>query len=146
MARETFGGSTSGFAELEAALLQLEKKVATKLGASATRKGAKVVQAAVRAAAPVSDIEEGAPRGNGRTQAKISKHVVIKKGRSSVTGGIVYLVGTGHAFQSIFVERGTIHQPARPFAVPAFERAAAHAISTIATELKKGIEKKVGTV
>jgi len=146
----TFQGSTSGFAELEAALEALLPKDATSAGRSACRAGAKVIQAALRAAAPVSDIEEGAlrPTGKGKTiaHAKISQHISIKKGTSSASGGIVYLVGTGHAFHAIFQERGTIHEPARPFAVAAFERAAPAAIEAIGAILKKQIEKKGGTV
>lgn len=145
MARSTFGGTTSGWAELNDALLKLQEGMAQKVGQTAVRKGAHVVQHAIEEAAPESDIAEGEMHSK-RPHAKIKNHVSIKKGKSGVANSIVYMIGTGKAFHSIIVERGTIHAAAKPFAVPAFEKVAPVVGATVAEWLRKGIIKRGGSV
>jgi len=136
-----FGGglTTAGFDQLERNLRALGTTQATKIGNSATRKGAKHMEAALRSAAPVGPRADGTAVGQ-RTHAKISSNIKVKKGRSKAgPQSIVYVVHTGNAFHSIFVERGTIHQPAQPKFGRAFGSAAQGALNIIVNDLQRGI-------
>ena len=140
MARRTSGVGAWGFDELEKNLAALGEEVATKVGQTANRRAAKIIENALRAASPDGPRGEGEKVGN-RTHTKIKNNIKTKKGRSKEDQAVVNLVHTGRAFHALFYERGTIHQPARPTFVPAFEAAAPQALKAIENELEKGIAR-----
>jgi HK97 gp10 family phage protein len=139
--RVTSTSHVSGLADLERAMLALSKDVATKIGASAIRKGAKIQQWAVIAAAPDGPTPEGAPQGKtGRPHLKIKNNVKVRKGRSKNSESVSMLVNVD-AFQSVFIERGTVHMQAQPFAARAIEASHQDALNAVIETLEKGIAR-----
>ena len=131
-------GSIRGAAELERALTQLGKTVASKIIQASVRAGGKPVVEAIRAAAPSSSIADGAQIGS-KVHHKIKSNIKIKKAKSKGTDTATILVHTGLAFHALFLERGTIHMAPRPFAKAALDRAAPIALAKIGAELEKRI-------
>lgn len=135
-------GFVRGFDELERNLRALGPEVATRIGNTATRKAAKVMESAFKGAAPDGTRGEGEKVG-GRTHHKIKNSLKVKKGRSK--GGpdaTVYVVHTGAAFHSLFIEKGTSKMTAKPWMGDAFGANVQTALNAIAKELERGIARK----
>lgn len=146
MATFMSGNGLKGFAELEQRLAQLANEAsATKMGVSATRKAAKVVQEAIIAAAPDGPKAEGDSDGKRGAHAKIKEHIRVKKGRGRTPNTAVMLVHTGDAYHALFQERGTIHIAPRPFMGPAFARSKDAALATMSSELERLLDRAART-
>lgn len=138
-------GSIRGAAELERALTQLGKTVASKIIQASVRAGGKPVVDAIKANAPASAIADGAQVGS-KIHHKIKNNIKIKKGKSKGTDTATVLVHTGLAFHALFLERGTIHMAPKPFMKAALDSAAPIALARIGTELEKRIASAIRTL
>jgi HK97 gp10 family phage protein len=144
----TTGGALQGtpqlVANLNALAAALGDGATTKLGAQAVRAGAKPILNAAKAGAPVGPRPEGTPikrRTFVQTHHKISTSLVIKKGKSKLKDAVTYMIGTGHAFHAIFVDRGTVYQHAQPFMERALAASKDEALNAMADTLSKGIAR-----
>jgi HK97 gp10 family phage protein len=132
-----------GAAEIERVLKRLPQEVARKELTGAVMDGANIVRRAWRDAAPVRTDATPKPigkGGRGRLPGFLKANIrrgVVKFSDASVT----VAVGTGRAFYAFFREFGTRHQPAVPWARPAWENAAPAALAQIGISLGKRVER-----
>jgi HK97 gp10 family phage protein len=122
---------------------------------SALRKGAVVIrkEAALNLARAVEALD---PEDEGRSTGLLLKNLVVTRGKAPTGGnGERYLVRVrrksykrkGAPVTTLksaqLLEYGSSQQPAEPWLRPAFQTKAREAISTIETELVKGIDRVV---
>lgn len=144
----------SGFKELDALLGQFPKEVGEKVLASATLAGATVIKNAIVAAAPMRHDNEAKRMKKGqafpvRLPGNLKRSVAVRRDRFT-NQSVKYVVGLfAKGFYGRFVEFGTRHAPAHPFARPAVDGAAETAIAKIRDALAQKIvaaaEKLAGT-
>lgn len=128
-----------GLENLDKMLRQLpsniEKRVLQSAVTSAIREGRK-------------EIKKSTPRGAKQSPASkkygaLRTNLRVKRLRRTEKNEKASRVDTGRAFWAVFYEKGTRHQPARPFFEPAFKRAEGAIIKKLAERIKAGIEREV---
>jgi len=145
------GFTVEGLEDLEAALLKLEKKVATKALKAALSKSGRPILAAAKAKVKIVSGGLRASLGQrtvagkyanfaslyvGTTRSESKKAVELANvGRSKKIRGVWY----GH-----IVELGYGRQAPQPFLRPALESTQRQAVEIFARELKKGIDSVAG--
>lgn len=118
-----------GVTEIQRALKQLEKKVASKITRQALRKGIKEVAKKVKADTPKGE------SGQLKKQVKVK---AAKRSRNKI--GVNVVTTSPDAFYGSFVELGTSKQPAQHYQKGAFDKTADKALEIILRKLKAGIE------
>lgn len=127
-----------GAFELERMLRQLpqkvENKVLQKAVTSAAREGRKIIRAA-------------APRGDGssvnsKKYGTLRKNIRVIRLRRVGNGERAARIDTGNAFWGYIYEKGSRHQPARPWFEPAFHTAQEKMLSVLLKTVAAGIEKE----
>lgn len=126
-----------GIAELDAALSEIGREVATKIGHRAFKASADYLKQVWVVAAPYqpTPTENNARYGHLRNNIKIRTVVPDKE------TAIVYAVNTGNAYWGRFQEYGTAQMPARPWARPALEMAKDEIVRIQVNILREGIER-----
>lgn len=112
----------TGLADLERRVALLTSDLATKVGQSANRAGAKKYSDLLKAAVPVGPTPEGAVRLRRRKSGtvrreihhKLRNSIRIKKIRSDHIHKVVNAVTVGKAYHAAFIEFGSIHNPPNP--------------------------------
>jgi HK97 gp10 family phage protein len=127
-----------GFKELAAALDNLPGRVEDKVLQSAVTGAIRQAGKEIRKDAPRSEEQSTASLKYGR----LSKNIKISRVRSAKKRGKGAKITIGDAFWGFFYERGTRYQPARPWFVPAFDRARAAMLSELSKRIKEGTEKE----
>lgn len=127
-----------GFAELDSALRKLPERTENKVLQAAVTGSIRQAGKEIRKSAPRSEEQSPASLKYGR----LSKNIKISRVRSAKKGGKGAKVTIGDAFWGFFYERGTRYQPARPWFVPAFERARSAMLDELSKRIKTGVEKE----
>lgn len=137
----------TGAKELEAALKALGPEVATKAGASGTRKATNVMRDAVKANAPRGEQStkrtwrnKDGSQGRG-DYGRLHENIKTRKNRSRKAHTVSFQVTTGSAFWGRFSEFGTEHEPARPWFKPALDQVAGKVVEALTVEIKKAIDR-----
>ncbi len=138
-----------GLSELQRTLSQLPGKLQERVGVKAVSAAAAVIQAEVKARAPVRSHMGAKKRGKGkdagqRYPGNLKKH--IGRRRTSPGSGTVisYAVGpTKMAWYGALVEKGTRYAAAHPFMRPAIDAKGMQAIDRFRLTLGAGIEDAV---
>jgi len=137
----------TGFADLQRRLERLSKEEATKAGQAANRAGAVVVRKAAIQEAPDSPkTTEGEVRtrhnkgGSTRREVhhKIKNWIKVKKTRSTSATEVQNTVAI-FAYQSLFVQFGSIHNAADPF----FQRAVDNNKQSIIEAMAKVLNRQL---
>lgn len=136
-----------GVQQMNRALKEMGPFVATKVGASANRRAAKLVEEAVR---------EAAPRGTGPTSkvrrlksgvsrrydyGRLYENIKLRQQRARKQHHIVHAVTTGNAFWGRFLEFGTKFIVANRWMSRAVTAVAEQALRAQMVELRAGIER-----
>lgn len=124
-----------GAKELDRALAELGKTVATRLGRKANREAAKVIERAVVAAAPTG---KDPPSKYGRLKSNIR----VTKQKTTRETEVRHIVHTGNAFWGRYLEFGTVRMQPHPFFRSAYEGAQNEAVAAQITVLRAGIERE----
>ncbi|MAX00865.1 MAG: hypothetical protein CMN72_14745 [Sphingomonas sp.] len=125
-----------GLKELDRELEAMGREVSTKIGAKALRASADMLQAAWQMAAPYNPDQSKASLTYGHARENIR----VGRVRPRKETAIVFKVTTGDAFWMFFYEKGTVTQPARPWARPTVERMKQQFINVQVDVLRAGIE------
>lgn len=141
--------SFTGGRELEEKLRKLaDPKAADRLGAAALRKGAKHLEAAIIARAPVgtrSTVRRRKTKRGNVTVAdygRITTNIAVRKTKAKFAGADVELgITRRNAFWSKLVEFGTVNMRARPFVRPAVDAEGHQSTKIIALELGRAITR-----
>lgn len=145
VSRSTF--HVSGFRELEKTLKAMGPQIATKAGNEGLRKATNQLRDIVRANAPKGDQPTKRTWRNkdgsqGRADyGRLRQNIKTRKQRSKKAHTLRFLLTTTNAFWGRFSEFGTENEPARPWFKPALDQAAGQVSQTIATELRKAIDR-----
>lgn len=137
MAVDQYRRSIASAKAFSAALEELGAEVATKVGVSANRRAAKVLQDRLVATAPY---QNGQPKGASARYGHLRDNIRIKKQKAAKQGHIVHFVTTGRAFWGKFLEYGTRRMRARPWFRPVFEANRDALLNAHIDELRTGID------
>lgn len=138
MAKSMMRMELQGARELERALEDLGKQVATRIGRKAVRDSAQLLQAALILQAPYLPglrPKRSAQYGHLRDNLKV---VTV---RAKKPGLLLYRVSTGDAFWGNFLEFGTVSLTARPWMSPTVDREKTAIVNKQVEALGVGIEK-----
>ncbi len=143
-------GELKGAKELDAALVALDREVATRLGTTAVRTSTKELHGALIEAAPYlpGDRVKQWKRSNGtvakanyghlRDNLKVRK---VPKSKLRKPHFILYQVSTGNAFWGNFLEFGTRYILPRPWMKPVFDRLRDRLLDIMTDTLRVGIDR-----
>lgn len=123
-----------GAKEMERALGELGEEIANTVGRAAVRTAALELRRELEATAPYSP---GTKLRNGKDYGHLRDNIRHRREKERKAYTIRYIVNFGRAFWSYFREVGTVKQPARPWAVPTFERMHQQLLRTILDTLTK---------
>lgn len=126
-----------GIAELDAALAELGREVATKLGHKAFKASADHLKQVWITAAPY----QPEPTEQNIRYGHLKHNIKVRKVAPEKETAIVYGVTTGNAYWGRFQEYGTAQQPAKPWARPSMEAAKDELVSIQIRVLREGIER-----
>lgn len=131
-----------GFKEVNKVLRKLPQEIGQKVTRGALRKGGNVIRDAAIQKAPYSSIDRATKYAGKKKYYTLHLRDQIKV-RSKKADGINARmeVSVGEAFWGKFSEFGTSRQAAKPWMRPAFDNTRESAITAIAEELGKGLEK-----
>lgn len=131
----------SGFKEANQVLKGLEDAMRDRVLQQATFAGAGVIRDEVKANAPRGGTgKKRSPKSKqfGRLRLNLKIRPMTKM-PPNVKGALIV---TGKSFWGLFYERGTAHQPARPFFRPAFDRMKDAALAKVGAALFKAIDRE----
>lgn len=123
-----------GAREMERALGELGEELANAAGRAAVRTAALKLRRELEATAPYSP---GTRLRNGKDYGHLRDNIRHRRERERKPYTIRYVVNFGRAFWSYFREVGTTKQPARPWAVPTFDRIRDELLRTMLDTLRK---------
>ena len=139
-----------GTRELRHDLSELPKRVRRKLVRRATRRGAVVLQKAIRAHAPTrrgggaKNISTTAAKGQRRPGFGRKQIRVFERRAKGLDGVYRYgIAPSRRAFYLAFYDMGTRHQPARPFFQAAVDQVEDAAFNTVIDALEQGIDAEL---
>ncbi len=127
-----------GFEGLEASLRELGPEVGNTVVQSAVTSAARVGAKEVKAATPE---HTGPVSPSSAKYGTAKQNVKVKRLKRVPPGTRGARIDTGNAFWTVFFDRGTRHQPARPYFANAFQRASDAMLSVLGKKLGQGIEK-----
>lgn len=141
--------TTTGFAALDTRMKSLSNDIATKVGQSANRAGAVVIQKKIKEGVPIGPHAEGSIRNRTRKSGKVvqEKHtkiinnVKVRKVRAEAGRVINAIVIGKDAYHASFVEFGSIHNAPNPFFRTGFALASEDAVDRIKTVLARRLDK-----
>lgn len=131
-----FDGKVSGFTEAHQMLQELPRNIQNRVLQQACLDGMRSVKKDFKAAAPKHDRGERSPAS--KTYGTLASNIRVIRLNKLPRGQKGARIDTGDGFWGYFYEKGTRHQPARPWFLPAFQRAQ----SAITTSLVDGIMKR----
>lgn len=123
-----------GAKELERALGEFGEEIANTVGRAAVRTAALDLRRELEATAPYAS---GTRLRNGKDYGHLRDNIRHRREKERKPYTIRYVVNFGRAFWAYFREVGTAKQPARPWAVPTFERMHEQLLRTMLETLKK---------
>lgn len=131
-----------GAKEMERALGELGEEIANTVGRAAVRTAALKLRRELEATAPVgpNNLKVRTSKSGVKTRTDyghLRDNIRHRRERERKPYTIRYIVNFGRAFWSYFREVGTVKQPARPWAVPTFERMHQQLLRTILDTLTK---------
>jgi HK97 gp10 family phage protein len=130
-----------GLERLDRVLRQLPVRIERRVLQSAVTSAVRVGRAAIKRSAPkgrdVSSVQKKYGYGKLNKELRVIRLKRTKKNEKMAR------VDTGKAFWALFYEKGTRHQPARPFFAKAFEGAEGKMIQKLSERIKEGIEREV---
>ena len=141
-----------GLRELTDRLNQLPDKLSARLFVKGISAGAKVIQQAVAARAPVRQVPQGRrpgmpiKKGSGtmRYPGTLKTHIIRKRYKRPGTQKVTYdIMPTGLAWYGRLVETGTRHAAAKPFMRPAVDAEGEAAINRVADVIRQGLDAAV---
>jgi HK97 gp10 family phage protein len=137
----------TGFDGLEKALKELPDEVARKVAEQSLRKGARIIADEMKARAPVRQdgrvkkMGKNAKTGRLPGYLRASIGVRIKRGLDAALATLAVGIGPNRrAYYASFLEFGTRHEPARPFARPALDAKGDEAVQAIGADMGPRIE------
>ena len=130
----------NGFAEAEKLLKQLPQNVENRVLQAATTAGARQMQKAVKANAPIGTAEQSPSSKQYKRLSQNIKVQTLKSARQKGRRGA--RVFTGNAFWGMFLEFGTRFISARPWFRPAIVQSQGSAVAKLKDTLGKGIERE----
>lgn len=139
MPKNTVSIDLDGMKELEAALLQMDKAVAGRIGRKAVREPALVLRTVLSLTAPYLP---GRRDHRGVSYGHLRDNLKVVSVRARKPGMILYRVSTGDAFWGNFLELGTAHMPAHPWMRPQVDKMTGEIVATKVNVLRDGIEKQ----
>jgi len=128
---------TEGFKELDAALQKLPERASGRALQSAVTSSVRKARKEIKAAAPRGQVQSKASAQYGQ----LYKNLKVGKARTKKSQKAAF-VSTGKSFWGFFLEYGTRTIPAKPWFVPAFERAQGAMIKQLKERLQKNIDKE----
>lgn len=137
MARSTISVDLAGAKELEAALDNLGKAVATRIGRKAVRDPANLLKVVLTLTAPYLP---GRRDHRGRYYGHLRDNLKVVSVKAKKPGLILYRVSTGDAFWGNFLERGTVKMSAKPWMRPTVDRMTGEIVDLQISTIKTGIE------
>lgn len=123
-----------GAKEMERALGELGEEIANTVGRAAVRSAALQLRRELEATAPYAP---GTRLRNKKDYGHLRDNVRHRRDKERKPYTIRYVVNFGRAFWAYFREVGTARQPARPWAVPTFDRMKEQLLRTMLDTLKK---------
>lgn len=135
-----FDVKLSGFKEFDTLLKTLPKNVENKVLQGAVTAAARVAFKAIKAAAPRHTEKQSSASTKYGSLLENLRVVVSKKDKKRGKRGAY--VSTGDAFWSLFYEKGTRNQPARPWMLPAFKAVYTDMLKVIVDKLNAGITRE----
>ena len=139
-----------GFASLEQRLRSLSGVEATRAAQAANRAGGVVLVKAVKAAAPIGPLAEGATVNRKRKSGKVVQEqhhkiinwIKVKKTRATTANTVQTSVGVVEGFHASMLEFGSIHTPATHWFRNAFEAAKPAVIDKMKEMLERQLIKR----
>lgn len=138
MPKQTVSLKLHGAKELEAALADLGKQVATRIGRKAVRDSARLLQRAMIEQAPY---RPGERAGRSGQYGHLRDNLKVKAVKAQKPGLLLYRVTTGDAFWGNFLEFGTVRMAARPWARPTVDAQKGNIVDLQIGTLSLGIER-----
>lgn len=137
-----------GAKELDAQLVALGVEVAGKLGAAATRKAGKALQAELIDAAPYNP-KGPTPKVYTAKDGSVSRtdyghlrdNLRVRRVKATKPFMIRFQVTTGRGFWGSFLEWGTVRMSAKPWARPTFDRLHAKLMQVVMETLRIGVDR-----
>ena len=123
-----------GMKEMERALGELGEEIANTVGRAAVRASALELRRELEATAPYAS---GTRLRNKKDYGHLRDNIRHRREKERKPYTIRYIVNFGRAFWSYFREVGTAKQPARPWAVPTFDRIHEQLLRTMLETLTK---------
>lgn len=135
-----FKVSFQGGTKFEDMLAKLPERIENKILQKSVNEAMKIGFKAVRAAAPVHTAFQSAA---SKRYGTLKKNIKVRPSKSNATKGqrAAYIT-TGDAFWGFLYEKGSRHQPARPWFFPAFQSSVSAIIKQLGDSLGKGIENE----
>jgi HK97 gp10 family phage protein len=130
--------TVEGAKELDEALAELDKQVATRLGMTAVRASGLEGKRMMIEAAPY---RPGERLHRGRDYGHLRDNIRVRKSRSQKPNYVVYEITTGRAFWGNFLEFGTVKMSPRPWARPTVDRMPGPLVTIQIDVLRRGIER-----
>jgi HK97 gp10 family phage protein len=128
-----------GFKELDAALSKLPANVAKRVLQRSVTGAMRLARKDVKAAAPVGEVQSE----NSQKYGRLSKNINVGRAKNRDKSAKSAYISTGKSFWGYFLEKGTKYIPAKPWFVPAFERASNAVLSELKKRLGEGIDKEL---
>jgi HK97 gp10 family phage protein len=128
-----------GFKELDAALSKLPANVAKRVLQRSVTGAMRLAIKDVKAAAPVGEVQSE----NSQKYGRLSKNINVGRAKNRDKSAKSAYISTGKSFWGYFLEKGTKYIPAKPWFVPAFERASNAVLSELKKRLGEGIDKEL---
>lgn len=128
----------SGFKDFDKVLNKLPKNIENRVLQKSTNKAMRAGLRDMKAAAPVH--KRGEQSKASIEYKSLKRNLKVKRLRRTSRGQKASRIDTGKAFWGVFFELGTRSQPARPWFLPAFQKAQTKVLDTLKIELGKGIE------
>lgn len=130
--------SLQGSEALASLLVALPEDVSKHILSAAVRAGAEVIAERATELAPARSEKEH-PHIKDSILVRAATADDLKEAGPDTVGAVVG--ASKRAFHADFYERGTVHQPARPFLRPAFDSTQDQAFQVIADEVGQGLAK-----
>jgi HK97 gp10 family phage protein len=139
-----FGGKVSGFREAHQILQDLPRSIQNRVLQQSCLDGMRSVKKDFKAAAPKHD--RGDRSQASQTYGTLASNIRVIRLKRLPKGQKGARIDTGEAFWGYFYEKGTRHQPARPWFLPAFQRAQTAITTALVDSIIKRIAKEIERV
>lgn len=138
MPREVLSIDLKGAAELDRALGELGKQVATRIGRKAVKDPTDLLATVLRLTAPYLP---GVHLKRGKNYGHLRENLKVKPLKAKKPGLILYRVSTGDAFWGNFLELGTVKMAAQPWMRPTVDGMKGEIVDLQISTLSLGITR-----